>query len=326
MKVSDADKGEVVSVKLSESAAVKTVRFEGGSAEDWLRFFSNSLQIVKNKNLYEIATDEDELHDKKAAQALELSEKPDKTGQELNKNESKTLKGLIEEAKEHRKKEKEALDEVVNTIKVRLSESLGVDFDESFQTYLQEEARLEEGGIWVNKEEPRGHDTLTDIKFVISRFLVDKAGFQENTAEYLRAYIRQLSYDTRIEPNLFFERVEALNEMLSYSPTRKDKKGALDITPRGNIPFTNDKLMVMVIESFLPFGLWNHLTQEKGDNYYPASYSALKDDLKHVMQGYKWKLQMELSIPRKDNKPAGSAEVKKSADNSNKPNKKGMKK
>ena len=34
---------------------------------------------------------------------------------------------------------------------------------------------------------------------------------------------------------------------------------------------------------------------------------------------------MELSIPRKDSKPAGKAGVKKSADNSNKPNKKGKK-
>ena len=64
MRVSDADRGEVVSVKLSKSAAAKTVRFEGGSAEDWLRFFSNTLQIVKNKNLYEIAMEEGELHNK----------------------------------------------------------------------------------------------------------------------------------------------------------------------------------------------------------------------------------------------------------------------
>ena len=48
-KVSEADRGEVVSVQLSESAAVKTVRFEGGMVEDFLRFFSGILQIVKNK-------------------------------------------------------------------------------------------------------------------------------------------------------------------------------------------------------------------------------------------------------------------------------------
>ena len=129
MRVSDADRGEVVSVKLSRSTAAKTVRFEGGSAEDWLRFFSNTLQIVENKNLYEIAMEEGELHNKKSAQALELSERPEKTGQELTKNESENLKSLIEEAKEHRKKEKEALDEVVNTIKVRLPVSISYKCD-----------------------------------------------------------------------------------------------------------------------------------------------------------------------------------------------------
>ena len=286
LKVSDADRGEVVSVKLSESAAVKTVRFEGGMVEDFLRFFSGILQILENKKLYELATDEDELHEQKSAEALALSEKPEKTGKELSKAEKKTLKSLIEEAKEHAKKEKEYLDEVVNTIKVRLSDLLGVDFDESYQTYLMENERLEEGGKWVIKNVPRGHDTLTYIKFVIDRFFVDKAGFPDNTAEKLRSYIQQLAYSNRIEIQHFFERVEALNEMLAYTPTRKDKKGALEVTPRGNVPFTDDELMVMAIENFLPHELWDHLLHEKGEDYYPTSYTVLKQDLKQVMQSY----------------------------------------
>ena len=85
MRVSDADRGEVVSVKLLKSAAAKTVQFEGGSAKDWLRFFSNTLQIVKNKNLYKIAMGEGKLHNKKSAQALELSERPEKQAKSLLK-------------------------------------------------------------------------------------------------------------------------------------------------------------------------------------------------------------------------------------------------
>ena len=96
-----------------------------------------------------------------------------------------------------------------------------------------------------------------------------------------------MAYSVHIEIHLFFERVEALNEMLAYSPTRKDKKGAWEYTPRGNIPFTFDELMKLAIECFLPLGLWGHLIREKGDNYYPVSYASFIEDLKHVTEGYK---------------------------------------
>ena len=47
--------------------------------------------------------------------------------------------------------------------------------------------------------------------------------------------------------------------------------------------------------------------------------------LKHVTEGYKWKLLVEQSIPRKD-KPAEKAGGQKSADDSLEPNQKGKKK
>ena len=73
--------------------------------------------------------------------------------------------------------------------------------------------------------------------------------------------------------------------------------------------------MKLAIECFLPLGLWGHLIREKGDNYYPVSYASFIEDLKHVTEGYKWKLLVEQSISRKD-KPAEKAGGQKSVDDS----------
>ena len=199
-------------------------------------------------------------------------------------------KELFEEYKQERETCQTELDITIkamwNLPGLLMDEGAEVQWQQSLATYCEAVPYLAPGGRKVTSGNPWGKSEFPeDVKYVIRRFMVDKCGFPENSAERTRLFLSSgLKHHHKVGLKHHCERIKSLNKLLPYHPCLKDSADGSTVSLRTNKQLDETALSQAIVLS-LPFDLRDLLMaaqSKKSRLSFPTDLDTLVADLESV--------------------------------------------